>query len=147
MLLAGNVWAGSLEVGVGQTYKLDGVSNERQAVNIAYVEEGLLATEIAVGHLKGKDLDGDDRDDPDLEEPVNYIALGKRLTWKRVYVGLGGALVDQTSSRLSSAFQFKSQIGVLLGPVTVKLEHLSNAGIKGDNGGENIATVAYRHRF
>ncbi len=144
-LSAGSAWAGHLEIGVGGTFKYHDEGAERDLVNIAWVEEGLLADEVAAGRLSGKALRPDrDGGDPDLGEAVHYLSWGKRLTWQRWFVGLAVAVVDQTSSRLSSTLEFKTQVGWAAGPVVLKLEHLSNGGFHGENRGENLAVIGWR---
>ena len=72
--------------------------------------------------------------------------------------GIGGTLMDSlyrtTSREFSTAFQFTEQIGVGRNfgergehELSVRLQHVSNGGIKEPNPGENFWRVRYLYRF
>lgn len=139
-LLASSALADGVEVAMGKTFSRPDKHEENYAVAAAYVTDHRYPTEIAFGYIEGSG-DGARIED----DGVFYLALGKRAQWKSLFLGLGLAVVSDTNQRLSTNLNVKSQLGWQGGPLVVKVEHLSNAGLGGDNDGDNLFFLAYRH--
>lgn len=131
-------FAGEVELSMGSAFDR-GEQDSSKVFEAAYISQGRLPTELAFGHINGSDFSKDN-----LDKSVNYFALGKRLRYGWFFVGLGFVVTDQTSSRLSTNFNFKSLGGVQLGPLVGKVEHLSNAGIAGENDGDTFFSLGFR---
>ncbi len=130
-----------LELTTGSTFDR-GEQDGSKVFELAYVSSGWFPTEIGYGHINGSDFPSGN-----LDQPVNYVALSKRLSYRGVFVGLGFVVTDQTSRRLSTNFNFKSQAGIGYGYLVGKVEHLSNAGIEGENDGDTFFSIGLRITF
>ncbi len=129
---------GDVEFTLGSTFDR-GKQDSSKVFGATYVSQGHIPTEWAYGHINGSDFPRNN-----LNKSVNYFALGKRLRYGWFFVGLGLVVTDQTSSRLSTNFNFKSLGGMQLGPLVGKVEHLSNAGIQGENNGDTFFSLGFR---
>lgn len=131
------------EMDVGITLLRSHGESEGIALNLAYIDtDKRYPVEYTVGYIRGTaNAEGEQSQD------VGYIGVGLRKYWQRVFLGLGVAAVSETSDGLSTAFNYKSQIGYDYKTWVIKVEHLSNAGINGENQGENIVTIGYQKRL
>lgn len=78
-----------------------------------------------------------------LDRSTRFVGLGVRRHAGRWFAGAGIALVDNMTDALSSRLQFVTSGGVVVGPATITLRHLSNAGLRGPNRGETYLAVGY----
>ncbi len=84
-----------------------------------------------------------DRDDSKVER--SWLVAGSRqFYWRQWFVSGGLAWVNVDNHVLSGHGQFITGIGRDVGPATLSLRHLSNAGTGGRNGGETLLLVEYR---
>lgn len=105
---------------------------------------------------------------PDGVDRRSYTQLGVVANWRYrfeqgdspwfVEAGFGGTLMNsiyRTPDReFSTTFQFTEQLGVGRSfgsqgehELSVRLQHVSNAGLKEPNPGENFVRLRYLHRF
>lgn len=153
LLWAGPACAVDLELGGGYTFDRfrtlydSGVLGARVMSNAS----GRWPTEWSAGYVLGQDKNASDKNHNDL--PVAYLAIGKRLRWRWLYVGAGLAAVDQTSQRISSTLNFKTQAGLRV-PIYRGLgvygmaQHISNAGLAGgENDGETFYEFGLGYRL
>lgn len=134
-------YSSTLELGVGATLERD--ESEGLTANLAYIDEWQSwPIEFSAGFIEGSSDQGATEG-----KDIGYIGLGARYYWKGFFVGLGGVLVSDTNDRVSSAFNFKSQLGFQYESIVIKFEHISNAGLSGKNLGENILTLGYSFSF
>ena len=144
VLATGNAHAMDLELTGGYTFDRYHSLYDTHAVNANLITnaDSLFPTEWSYGHIFRQSKNPDNRFNND--DPVNYIGVGKRVDWHGLFAGFGLVLVDQTSQRLSTAWNFKTQIGFHYGPFVVLVQHMSNGGYKQPNDGENIYGVGLR---
>lgn len=67
-----------------------------------------------------------------------FLALSKRLTWRRGFVSGGVAWASEDNDVLSGHGQFMTAVGYDFGRVTLSLRHLSNGDTNGRNRGETF---------
>ena len=100
--------------------------------------------------------------------PRHYVQIGAIYTWRYRFsqgqspwfaeAGIGGTVMDhvyRTPDRsFSTAFQFTEVLGVGRSfgengrhEVALRVQHVSNAGIKKPNPGENFLKLRYTYRF
>lgn len=100
--------------------------------------------------------------------PHHYVQIGAIYTWRYRFLqgqspwfaeaGIGGTVMDhvyRTPDRsFSTAFQFTEALGVGCSfgenerhEVALRVQHVSNAGIKKPNPGENFMKLRYTYRF
>ena len=135
--------AAELELGGGVTFgryetlRESGVANLNLVTNPA----GRFPTEWSVGLVFAQD-----KNPPDLnnDEATAWVGVAKRVRWRGLFAGLGVVVVDQTSQRLSSHVNFKTSVGFHVGPLVTQVQHISNAGFKGENDGETFVTLGFR---
>jgi hypothetical protein len=70
-----------------------------------------------------------------------FVALGRRVAWRRLSASAGLAWVSVDNDVLSGHAQILTGVGVDLGRVRVGVRHISNAGTEGRNRGETFALV------
>ncbi|HSM11495.1 MAG TPA: hypothetical protein VK827_08000 [Lysobacter sp.] len=124
-------------IGGGVTDEIDG---ERTAVlTMSWLGRGRHPWEFSAGRLGARD------DVEPLPVPATwFIAVSKRLTWRRWFVSGGIALSDHDGAVLSGHGQFYTGVGYTTGAWTASLRHLSNGDTGGRNRGESFALVEYR---
>jgi len=117
------------------------------AVNASLITNtnGLLPTEWTVGYIFGQHKNPDNYWNND--DPTTYLGVGKRLEWQRLLLGFGIVAVDRVSQRLSSTFNFKTQLGFQYGHFVVMVQHISNGGLKEPNDGESFFTLGLRFKL
>lgn len=152
LLWTGEVCAVDLELGGGYTFDRfktlydSGVLGARVLTN----ESGRWPTEWSAGYVLGQDKNASNHHHNDL--PVAYLALGKRLRWRWLYAGAGLTAVDQTSQRISTTLNIKTQAGLRV-PVARgfgvygMVQHISNAGLDGENDGETFYEFGLGYRL
>ena len=82
--------------------------------------------------------------DLDNDKATAWLGIAKRVHWKGLFVGFGLVVVDQTSQRISSHINFKTSAGFRLGPLVAQVQHISNAGLDGENDGDSFVTLGLR---
>lgn len=112
------------------------------SANLISDANSLLPTEWAVGYIFGQRKNPDNSWNND--DPTTYIGVGKRLEWRGLFVGFGIVAVDRLSQRLSSTFNFKSQLGIHYGHFVMMVQHISNGGLKLPNDGEDFYVLGLR---
>ena len=110
--------------------------------NLITDADSLFPTEWSLGYVFGQDKNPDNKWNND--DPTTFIGVGKRVDWHGLFAGFGIIAVDRTSQRLSSTFNFKTQLGFHYGPFVAMVQHLSNGGLKQPNDGENFYLVGVR---
>ena len=124
-------------IGLGVTDEIEGERTE--VVSVSWLGHSRHPWEFSAGRLGPRD---------DLErEPLPatvFVAVSKRLTWRRWFVSGGIAVTDQDNDILSGHAQFYSGAGYSTGTWTASLRHLSNGDTGGRNRGESFALVEYR---
>jgi len=135
--------AADIELGGGYTFKrYEKLHNAGVAsLNLITQEDSSIPTEWSLGYIfsQSKNSQFGNNDDP-----TAWVGVGKRFHWKNLVLGFGLVAVDQTSQRLSSTLNFKSEGGFHLGPLVLLVQHISNAGLEGSNDGETFFTLSYR---
>ena len=138
-LMSLHVHADSLETSIGSTFYRDSAEDEGLLVNFAYVDENTrYPIEYSIGFIEGSG-----NTNGPLAEDFGYAAIGIRHYWDHLFVGLGAAIVSETNDRISSELNFKTHVGYQYKSIVFKIEHLSNAGIKGENKGESFISIGY----
>jgi len=132
------------ELGGGATFDRYQSLHESGVITTSLITQtaSRFPTEWSLGYIFGQEKNPDDAFNND--DPVFWGGVGKRLEWKFLVLGLGIVAVNQTSQRLSTAINFKSQAGLRLGPCLALVQHISNAGMHGANDGETFFTVNLR---
>lgn len=124
-------------IGGGVTDEIDG---ERTAVvTVSWLGRGRHPWEFSGGRL-GRRADVE----PSPVPATWFVAVSKRLTWRRWFVSGGIALSDHDGDVLSGHGQFYTGAGYTTGTWTASLRHLSNGDTGGRNRGESFALVEYR---
>ncbi len=136
LTLVSRLFASDLELALGSTFDR-GEQDKSRVYTLAYVTRGRLPDEWVYGHIDGTG----DASFANQGRSINYLAYGKRVRYRWLFVGLGVVLNDHTSSRLSTNFNFKTQGGLRMGPLIGKVEHLSNGGLHGENDGDSFFSV------
>lgn len=114
-------------------------------VNLITDNDSLLPTEWTVGYIFGQKKNPDNYWNND--DPTSYVGVGKRLEWRRFFLGFGIVAVDRLSQRLSSTWNFKTQLGFHYGHFVMLVQHISNSGIQQPNDGEDLITLGLRFEF
>lgn len=127
--------AGELEIGVGRALEIDGETTG--VATAAWLTSQRHPWEFLVGYL------GERGDGARTVEDNAWVAVSRRLTWRRFYLSLGAALAVEDNEVLSDHFQFQTGGGYRFGDVSVSVRHLSNAGISGRNRGETFLLLHY----
>jgi len=124
-------------LGLGVTHAIDG---ERTPVlTVSWLGAAKHPWELSAGYL------GERERLVDEPAPVTvFVALSKRLTWRRWFVSGGIALIDQESEVLSGHGQFYTGAGYEAGRWGLSVRHLSNGDTGGRNRGETFALFEYR---
>ena len=146
--LVGIIHAGSLELTYGSTFGRWTWLKESRVITGAYVDTLYgkhVEYELSAGHIYAQPKNPHDHYDND--KAVNYGGVSFRYRLHRFFVGFGVVFVDEITQRLSSSYNFKSQAGILIGPLVFRVEHISNGGIKGPNIGESLVTAGLRYDF
>lgn len=74
-----------------------------------------------------------------------FLSYVTRIPFKRFYLGLGVILASDTSAVISSTGAFTQTLGWRISDDwQLEARHISNAGLKGRNIGENLLTLIYR---
>jgi hypothetical protein len=135
--------AAELELAGGTTFDRYETLHESGVVNLNLVtgSRERFPTEWSVGLVLAQDKNSSYLDN---DEAIAWLGVAKRARWKGLFVGVGVVVVDQTSQRISSHLNFKSSAGFELGPLVVQVQHISNAGLKGENDGESFVTLGFR---
>jgi len=138
-----HVQADVLELGIGSTFNRFVSSDKSVAFNLSYLDtDKKYPIEYALGFIGGSDgVSGP------LGKDQMYLSIGLRKYWNGIFAGLGVAVVSDKNQRLSTALNFKSQLGYTYKSLIMKVEHISNGDVSGFNDGENIFTVAYGKEF
>ena len=140
----GSVWGMDLEVGGGTTFNRHPRLHNTRLVSLNLISqvESRFPTEWSLGYLLEQNDNPSNRFN--MDSPVAWFAVSKRLRWKCLFLGFGLAVVDQTNQNISGHVNFKSEAGFQLGPLVGSLQHISNAGLHGMNDGEDMIVVGYR---
>lgn len=135
--------AAELELAGGTTFGRYESLRESGVVNLSLLTSPgeRFPTEWSVGLVLAQDKNPSYLDN---DEATAWLGIAKRARWRGLFLGLGVVVVDQTSQRLSSHFNFKSSAGFEFGPLVVQVQHISNGGLKGENDGESFVTLGFR---
>ena len=124
-------------IGGGVTDEIDG---ERTAVVTAsWLGRGRHPWEFSVGCLGSRD-----DVEPSPVQATWFVAVSKRLSWRRWFLSGGIAMSDHDGEVLSGHGQFYTGAGYTTGTWTLSLRHLSNGDTGGRNRGESFAMLEYR---
>jgi|GEM_PF-2107198 len=143
---ATDLWGAEIEAGGGSTFcRYNSLHNSKVAnLNLITQQATRFPTEWSLGYIFGQSKNSSYLNN---DEPTAWIGFSKRFRWKSLILGFGLVAVNQTSQRLSSHLNFKSEAGFQLGPLVALAQHISNAGLYGANDGESIFTINYRFSF
>lgn len=135
--------AAELELAGGTTFNRYETLRDSGVVNLNLVTDprGHFPTEWSVGFVLAQDNNPSYLDN---DEATAWLGVAKRAQWNGLFLGFGLVVVDQTSQRMSSHLNFKTSAGFLVGPLVVQVQHISNAGLKGENDGESFVTLGVR---
>jgi hypothetical protein len=125
--MARPAWGG-VHAGGGWADQID--SEGAAVVSLSWVGTQRHPWEVMAGYIAKRE----DAAVPD----ATFLALGKRLTWRRWFAGGGVAWVSEDNEVLSGHGQFLTAAGYDFGRMTVSLRHLSNASTNGRNHGETF---------
>ena len=116
------------------------VADSGNILNLAYIDtDHKYPIEYSISHITGSKNHSNG-----LNKNQTYVNLGLRKYRGKLFFGFGLGLTSETNDRLSTAFNFKSELGYTYKHFVFKVAHISNADIKRPNHGENIVTIGYR---
>lgn len=127
----------TLELAAGLADPIDGHSARAYAV--MWLSAGRHPWEVGAGFFTGRGIDR-----PPFTADRGYLAVARRFTAGRWYLGSGIAWVTDDDEVLSGRFQFQTAFGVSIDAWSFSLRHLSNGGTRGRNRGETFVLVARR---
>lgn len=79
----------------------------------------------------------------DAKYVYKYLAVSEVFEDNKLFAGLGVLVVDHTSYLLSSKYEFISTFGYKFSDGdTFYFQHISNAGLQGENHGENLFVLS-----
>lgn len=122
-------------VGGGVADEIDGRSSG--VATVAWSSAHRVPWEAMVGFIGERERDARFARVPETV----FVALGRRVAWRRVSVGAGLAWVSVDNDVLSGHAQIMTGVGIDLGRVRLGVRHLSNASTQGRNRGETFALV------
>lgn len=136
-LVAGSARAGA-ELSLGFADDIDGEA--APIATLAWLSADAHPWETMLGHIGERDGTGLGR-----TSTVTFAAVGKRLTWRRWFVGSAVALTDTDRDNrvLSGPVQFVTTLGWSHGGWSIMVRHMSNADTTGVNRGETFLLVGY----
>lgn len=124
-------------IGAGPTAEID---KERTAVaTVSWLSPGRHPWELSAGYLGRRD----ELENAPAPSSV-FIAVSKRLTWRRWFVSGGVAANDHDGEVLSGHWQFYTGLGYTVGAWSLSVRHLSNGDTGGRNRGESFALLEHR---
>lgn len=124
-------------IGVGLTEEIDGERTE--VLVLSWLGKRRHPWELAAGYLGRRTrLQGGGA------QPTVFVAMSKRLTWRRWFISGGIALSDHDGDVLSGHGQFYTGAGFEAGAWALSLRHLSNGDTGGRNRGETFALLEFR---
>lgn len=122
-------------VGGGIADEIDG--RHAGVATLAWSSAQRMPWEATVGFIGERDRDGAIARVPDAE----FVALGRRVSWRRLSVSAGLAWVSVDNDVLSGHAQVLTGVAWDLGRVRLGVRHLSNGGTEGRNRGETFVLV------
>lgn len=126
-----------LGVGGGVTDQIDGEATP--VVVVSWLGASRHPWELSAGYLGKRERLNNG------PAPVTvFVAVSKRLTWRRWFVSGGVALIDKDSDVLSGHGQFYTGAGYAGQKWALSLRHLSNGDTGGSNRGETFVLLEYR---
>jgi hypothetical protein len=78
-----------------------------------------------------------------LDRDTSWVAASYGIVDQHLYASFGPALITHQTSTLSSQYQFMTTFGFHAGHWFLAVRHLSNAGLRGDNIGENVVILGW----
>ncbi len=127
----------AFELAAGLADPIDGHS--ARAYALMWLSADRHPWELGAGFFTGRGLDR-----PPFTADRGYLAVARRFTAGRWYLGSGIAWVTYDDEVLSGRFQFQTALGLGLAEWSLSLRHLSNGSTKGRNRGETFLLVARR---
>ena len=138
LLIAGNGACAGWEAGAGLGDEI--FSETPAAVQLSYVFEGRYEQVLSVGGVSERR-----RASREVSPNTAFASYVVRIPIKRFYLGLGAVVVSNTSEVISSEMAFTQTVGWRISERwLLEIRHISNAGLKGRNIGENLYTLSYR---
>jgi len=128
---------GGLGVGGGVTDRIDGEGTV--ALTVSWLGAARHPWELSAGYLGRRE-----RVERGPGPVTVFVAISKRLVWRRWFVSAGIAAIDRKSEVLSSYGQFYTGAGYAAGAWTLSVRHISNGDTGGRNRGETFALLEYR---
>lgn len=148
LILVSNVSvAAELVLGVGHVnYTHDTHDRNTTSYLIGFTTDETYPWYVSFNHVPTYNRTGNDWRGYDFNREAkmhNTLTITKRLQYKFennlvIFGGLGIAAVDNKNEALSSHLNFHEEIGIKYKYVSLVINHSSNAGLKGDNLGEDI---------
>lgn len=117
-----------VHAGAGWANRVDG--DGAPVVVVSWVGAQRHPWEWMAGHIG-------ERDEAAVPDAL-FLAISKRLVWRRWFASGGVAWVSEDNEVLSGHGQFLTAAGYDFGRMTVSLRHLSNASTNGRNRGETF---------
>jgi hypothetical protein len=147
-LAQSQAWGIDLEAGGGATlYRYERLHNAPVVnLNLISQADSRFPIEWSLGYISPAQ-ESNELVWLDNDKPTWWIGVSKRAVWNALFLGFGLVAIDQTSQRMSSNLNFKTEGGFQLGPFVAMVQHISNAGLKGSNDGETFFTCNLRFRL
>ena len=116
-------------ISVGYTGMHDG--QRGQVYMFDYVPQG-SPWDFTAGAIRGT-----------LARDTSFVAASYEIVDQHLYASFGPALIRHQTSTLTSQYQFMTTFGFHHDDWSLAVRHLSNGGLRGNNIGENLVSVAW----
>jgi len=136
----------AIEAGGGTTFNRNPVLHDAPIAYLSLITQAdsRFPTEWNLGYLFPQEKNDSIEDNDDS---TAWLGIGKRFRWKALILGFGLVAVNRINKRISGHVDFRSLAGFQAGPLVALVQHITNAGLHGDNDGETFATLGFRYSF